>query len=201
MTSTFIEPYNVPPCSSRFCLKSEVIEYSELFEGDESELALPAFDTTHSRPAAIACIQAKYAKDVLHLPMRTSQMSETFRKLFTSAYIDYGMAHILEFGRAPLQWSKKVAIDDKYVTTSLGFCIPFQTTVKSCHRLGLDYVSSSLDLQVFAKSCRHHFPQRFGAHYPLHHKSYMCMWSSWRRRIQCLRWIGLFKFLKCPGIA
>ena len=45
-------------------------------------------------------------------------MSETFRKHFTSAYeVDYGMAHILEFGNAPLQWAKKVVLrfDGKYV--------------------------------------------------------------------------------------
>ena len=106
---------------------SEVADYSQLLEEDESELALPA-DSNHSRPAAIGCIQSKYAKDVLHLPMRTSQMSDNFRKQFTSAFqVDFGMANIVEFGKSALQWSKKVAFDDKYVVLLISYSF-----LKSC---------------------------------------------------------------------
>ena len=94
--------------------RSEVADYSQLLEEDESELALPA-DSNHSRPAAIGCIQSKYARDVLHLPMRTSQMSDNSRKQFTSTFeVDFGMAHIVEFGKSAIQWSKRVAFNDKY---------------------------------------------------------------------------------------
>lgn len=83
--------------------RSEVADYSQLLEEDESELALPA-DSNHSRPTAIGCIQSKYARDVLHLPMRTSQMSDNFRKQFTSAFeVDFGIAHIVEFGKSAIQ--------------------------------------------------------------------------------------------------
>lgn len=106
---------------------SEVADYSELLEEDESELVLPA-DRNHSRPAAIGCIQSKYARDVLHLPIRASQMSDNFRKQFTMAFeVDFGMAHMVEFGKDVLQWSKKVAFNDKYVVLLVSY-----SSLKSC---------------------------------------------------------------------
>jgi hypothetical protein len=103
LTTTFSDLYKECPSMLQQILpRSKVADYSELLEEDESELALPS-NGNHSRPAAIGYIQPKYAKDVLQLPMRTSQMFENFRKQFTTAFkIDYGMEHIMEFRKAAL---------------------------------------------------------------------------------------------------
>lgn len=120
LTLVFNELYReCPSLFEQVLPRSEVADYVNLleegFDDDELKLKLPE-DSTQYRPAAITCIQPKYAKDTLQLPTRPSQMSDNFRKLYTKAFKDdYGMTDIVEFGKAVVRWSKKVAFDDRYV--------------------------------------------------------------------------------------
>jgi hypothetical protein len=100
LTSLFNELYEeCPSLFSQILPRSEATDYmTELLQEDEDvyKLQLPA-DSTQYDPAAIACIQAKYAKDTLRLPTRPSQMSDDFRKLYTKAFkVDFGMKYIVE---------------------------------------------------------------------------------------------------------
>jgi hypothetical protein len=54
-------------------------------DGEEPQMALTD-DGGHICLAAIGCIQAKHAKEVLNLPVWTSAMSDAFRKQLRAAF-------------------------------------------------------------------------------------------------------------------
>jgi hypothetical protein len=64
--------------------RSEIEDY---VAEDDEELQMALTDGRgHICPAAIGCIQAKHAKEVLNLPVRTLAMSDAFRKQLRAAF-------------------------------------------------------------------------------------------------------------------
>jgi hypothetical protein len=115
LTALFADLYiDTPSLFNTFLPRSEVEQLREENEDDNS-LMLGTV-TTHIRSTAIGCIQPKYAKDVLALPMREKEMSDTFRKQLRGAYAnDYGMSNIYAFGKSAIQWFNKFAFNDRSV--------------------------------------------------------------------------------------
>ena len=88
---------------------------STLDDDDESELSIMS-DDAHIRTAAIGCIQAKFAKAKLNLPLRSAQMTSEFRAQLRSAYSeDYNYPSIYEIGTSLFQWCKKLSFHDRSV--------------------------------------------------------------------------------------
>ncbi|KAN0083487.1 hypothetical protein V8E54_002575 [Elaphomyces granulatus] len=73
--------------------RSEIEDY--IAEDDEESQMALTDDGGHICPAAIGCIQAKHAKEVLNLPN------------------SYDMVNVIEFGKVAIQWSKKLAFTDR----------------------------------------------------------------------------------------
>jgi hypothetical protein len=82
-------------------------------DGEEPQMALTD-DGGHICLAAIGCIQAKHAKEVLNLPVQTSTISDAFRKQLRAAFQNsYDMVNVIEFGKVAIQWSKKLAFTNR----------------------------------------------------------------------------------------
>ncbi|KAN0071370.1 hypothetical protein V8E54_010801 [Elaphomyces granulatus] len=82
-------------------------------DGEEPQMALTD-DGGHICPAAIGCIRAKHAKEVLNLPVQTSTISDAFRKQLRAAFQNsYDMVNVIEFGKVAIQWSKKLAFTNR----------------------------------------------------------------------------------------
>jgi hypothetical protein len=74
--------------------RSEIEDYVAE-DDEESQMALTD-DGGHICPAAIGCIQAKHAKEVLNLPIQTSTMSDAFRKQLRAAFQNsYDMVNVI----------------------------------------------------------------------------------------------------------
>jgi hypothetical protein len=98
--------------TSTSSLDGEIEDY--IAEDDEESQLTLTDDGGHICPAAIGCIQAKHAKEVLNLPVRTSAMSDAFRKQLHAAFQNsYDMVNVIEFGKVAIQWSKKLAFTDR----------------------------------------------------------------------------------------
>jgi hypothetical protein len=70
-------------------------------------------DKQHGRPAVTGCIQAKYCKDMLGLPTRTSHLTTRFEILLSKAYgTYYNMLNIITFSQSSFQWCKKLSFFD-----------------------------------------------------------------------------------------
>ncbi|KAN0072697.1 hypothetical protein V8E54_008811 [Elaphomyces granulatus] len=79
--------------------RSEIEDYVAE-DDEESQLALTD-DGGHICPAAISCIQAKHA---LNLPVRTSAMSDAFRKQLRAVFQNsYDMVIVIEFGKVAVK--------------------------------------------------------------------------------------------------
>jgi len=92
--------------------RSEIEDY--VAEDDEEPQMALIGDGGHICPAAIGCIQAKHAKEVLNLPVQTSTISDAFRKQLRAAFQNsYDMVNVIEFGKVAIQWSKKLAFTNR----------------------------------------------------------------------------------------
>ena len=88
------------------------LEGSLIPETDEDDADVQS-DHRHEHPKVIGCIQAKYCKEVLSLPTRTSQLSIEFSSLLSKAYgTYYGMPDIVKFSHGSFQWCKKLSFSD-----------------------------------------------------------------------------------------
>lgn len=89
----------------------------EDFEGIED-------DDKHQQLKVTGAIQAKYCREILGLPTRTTKMSDSFKQGLRNAYAtEYNAADIVNFPPGSLVWSKKMSYTDLYVFPSL-FCSP-----------------------------------------------------------------------------
>lgn len=101
--------------------RSEIEDYVAE-DDEESQMALTD-DGGHICPAAIGCIQAKHA---LNLPVRTSAMSDAFRKQLRAAFQNsYDMVNVIEFSKVAIQWSKKLAFTDRLAFLASSDVCPF----------------------------------------------------------------------------
>lgn len=70
-------------------------------------------DELHQRPTATGRLQQKYCRTILKIPTRASEtdlMSEDFQTKLTKAFReDYGMPHIIDFGKEVFQWCKRIS--------------------------------------------------------------------------------------------
>ena len=85
---------------------------------DEDESAV-APDNNHLLPKVNGCLNAKYCREVLHLPTRSSSqaMSGSFRRALSRAYgNEYNLPNIVQFGGgSAIQWCRKLSFTDRYV--------------------------------------------------------------------------------------
>jgi hypothetical protein len=82
---------------------------------DETESRVKGdVEAIHTRPAVIGCLQSRFCKETLKLPMKSSDMSPDFKSKLLLGYRDYNMPNIVSFGAGTFQWSKKVAWTDRY---------------------------------------------------------------------------------------
>jgi hypothetical protein len=89
-------------------------------EDDENDDIVIQGDDNHKRPSAIGCLQAKYCREELGLPTRSSDLAlpPWFGRLLREAYgRDYNMPNIVHFGKAAIQWCKKFSFFDRCVTS------------------------------------------------------------------------------------
>ena len=83
---------------------------------DEDSYLLLKSDASHGLPAALGRLQARYIRQELSLPVRSSSIDSVFQKKLRDAYrIDYGMPGIMHFGSASIPWSKKLSFNDPCV--------------------------------------------------------------------------------------
>ena len=112
LTKVFNELYKeCPSLFQQILPRSEVADYASLLDDDDDE-DLGQLDLTSTlaagsfqdRPAAIACIPPKYAKETLGLPIRPTQMSDSFQKMYTNAFeAGYSKKFVTEFGKNVLR--------------------------------------------------------------------------------------------------
>jgi len=80
---------------------------------DDDEQVSITGDDAHRRPVAIGRLEPKYCRDTLGLPTRASDLPANFRSALRRPYDDdYKMPNVLQFGKRPIFWCKKMAFQD-----------------------------------------------------------------------------------------
>ncbi|KAI9747998.1 MAG: hypothetical protein M4579_007339 [Chaenotheca gracillima] len=127
-------------CPSVFKAILPPSEYLE--ESDESKLGLMS-DNIHQDPTAIGCIPTNFARDTLDLPIRLNhrRVDDPFVASLIKAYdIDYGIRHVVELGRLPLQWCKKFSFTKATTNKRLSFQVGDYITFRQDCVGRIDYI-------------------------------------------------------------
>lgn len=92
-----------PSLFSTMLPKSETFsEADEENNDDDDAQVMP--DLQHIQPTVLGCIQGKYCRDTLGLPIRNIHMTAIFAKALAEAYgHDYSMPNIISFSNSTFQ--------------------------------------------------------------------------------------------------
>jgi len=117
---------NCPSLFASILPRSEQTAYKPDGDDDEDEMDIQP-DNLHLRPLAIGSIPAKYCKETLNVPTRSSKLSDEFKSALAKAYAeDYHRPNIVGFSKKVLLWSKKFSFTDRYVVDTFDVVhIPF----------------------------------------------------------------------------
>jgi hypothetical protein len=93
-------------------------------EDDKSLLELKG-DEMHKFPAAIRCVQRKYVRETLCLPLSGKSLDDPtlpFSSSLRAAYLnDYNMPNVVDLGRLPVQWCQQVSFTNPFAVPSPNF--------------------------------------------------------------------------------
>lgn len=91
----------------------EVDADDEAFVGEAEAQIEGEVNAIHRRPAVIGCLQSRFCKEILKLPIRSSDMTPNFKAELSQGYRDYNLANIVSFAAGGFQWCKKVSWTDR----------------------------------------------------------------------------------------